>query len=223
MKSVKKRNKLSAIFDLRYIFYDFVKITGVIPIMLFLRLKFHFFGKKKKELLNEPVIIVSNHITYTDIIVLLATFWNRRVSFIAKDELFEPFIGNIFFKAVKAISIQNHNIELRTFKKAQKEIERGHLVALFPEGHVKNQVGLDTFKSGAVLLSLMCDVPIVNVYIQEKKHWWNRQHIMFGNKTYAKDYIKNENPTIDEIEEVTQILYNHECELQNKMESILSK
>ena len=52
MKSIKKRSKLSAIFDIRYIFYDFVKLTGVIPILLIFRLKTYCFNKKKKELFN---------------------------------------------------------------------------------------------------------------------------------------------------------------------------
>ena len=103
MKSIKKRSKLSAIFDIRYIFYDFVNLTGVIPILLIFRLKTYCFNKKKKELFNEPVIVVSNHITYSDIIVLLTTFWNKRVSFLAKDELFSSFIGNLFFKSVKIL------------------------------------------------------------------------------------------------------------------------
>ncbi len=223
MKSIKKRSKLSAIFDIRYIFYDFVKLTGVIPILLIFRLKTYCFNKKKKELFNEPVIVVSNHITYSDIIVLLTTFWNKRVSFLAKDELFSSFIGNLFFKSVKAIPIQNHNIEVKTFKKAKNEIEHGHLVALFPEGHIKKQEGLDTFKSGAVLLALMCDVSIVQVYIQEKKSWKERQRVMFGNKINVKDYFSSNTPTIDEINKVTQMLYEHELELANKMESIINK
>lgn len=223
MKSIKKRSKFSAIFDFRYLFYDFVKVTGVIPCMIYYRLKTYCFKKKKKELFNEPVIVVSNHITYTDIVVLLATFWNKRVSFIAKDELFQSFIGNLFFKGVKAIPVQNKNIEINTFKKAQYELSRGHLVALFPEGHIKTQVGFDTFKNGAVLLALMCDAPIVSVYIKEKKHWWERQRVMFGNKINIKDYFTNETPTIDEISKVTQMLYDHELELENKMESILKK
>lgn len=223
MKSKKKRSKLLAIFDLRYLFYDFVKLTGVFPCLLFFRFKMYHFNKKKKELFKEPVIVVSNHITYSDIVVLLSTFWNKRVSFIAKDELFQSFIGNLFFKAVRAIPIQNYNIELKTFKKAIKEIERGHLVALFPEGHIKTQEGLDTFKNGAVLLAMMCNVPIVQVYILEKKHWWERQRIMFGNKINVFDHFSSDKPSIEEISKVTQMLYDHEVELANLMESKIKK
>lgn len=223
MKSRRKRSKFFAIFDLRYLFYDFVKVTGVIPSMIYFRFKMYRYNKKKRELFNEPVIVVSNHITYSDIVVLLATFWNKRVSFIAKDELFNSFLGNLFFKAVRAIPIQNHNVEIKTFKKAQKEIERGHLVALFPEGHIKTQEGLDTFKNGAVLLALLCKAPIVQVYIQEKKHWWERQRVMFGNKINVLDYFDSDKPSIEEIEKVTKMLYDHEVELANLMESKLKK
>ena len=55
MKSTKKRSKLSAIFDIRYIFYDFVKLTGVIPILLIFRLKTYCFNKKKKEEMRKNI------------------------------------------------------------------------------------------------------------------------------------------------------------------------
>ena len=69
----------------------------------------------------------------------------------------------------------------------------------------------------------MCDVPIVQVYIQEKKSWKERQRVMFGNKINVKDYFSSNTPTIDEINKVTQMLYEHELELANKMESIINK
>lgn len=213
----RKTNKFKTIFDLRYLFYDFVKVTGVFPVMLYLRLKKYYYKEKDKTLFKEPVIVISNHITYSDIIVLLATFWNKRVSFIAKKELFKG-IGNLFFKGVKAIPVQNKNIQIITLKKAQKELERGHMVALFPEGHIKTQEGIDKFKPGAVLLALMCNVPIVQLYIQEKKHWWERQKVMIGKKYNITEMLGSENPTLEQINELTNMLYEEEINLARAME-----
>ena len=46
---------------------------------------------------------------------------------------------------------------------------------------------------------------------------------MFGNKINVKDYFSSDTPTIEEIDKVTQMLYEHELELANKMESIMNK
>lgn len=219
MKS-KKQNKIRGIFDLRYLFYDFVKITGVFPAMLLLRLKkYHFQKRKQKNLFKGPVIVVSNHVNYFDILILLTTFWFRRVSFIAKDELFNKKIGKLFFTLVKANSIQNSNINIKTFKRAINELDRGHLVGIFPEGHVKTQEGIDEFKDGAVLLSLITNVPIVCVYIKEKKNWYHRQRVIIGNKFEVSKIINSSKPTIEEIKKVTKMLYEHENELARDIDN----
>ena len=223
MKS-KKKSKLGSIFDIRYLFYDFVKLTGFIPAALFLRLKkYNYLKKKQKDLFKGRVIVISNHIDYFDVLVLLMTFWNRRVSFIAKDELFNPKVGNFFFKAVNAIPIQNKNVNIDTFKRAINELNAGHMVGLFPEGHVKKQEGIDKFKSGAVLLAHITGIPIVSIYIQEKEKWYHRQRIIIGKKFNVSELITSDIPSIDEIDKVTQMLYDHELELEKDIQKQIKK
>ena len=49
----KKINIFKKIFDYRYFPYDFVKITGALPALIYLRLKKHYLnGKKQKGLLK---------------------------------------------------------------------------------------------------------------------------------------------------------------------------
>ena len=57
MKQKKKISLFKKIFDIRYWAYDFIKITGGLPTLLILRLKFHYLkGKKQKDLYIENAI-----------------------------------------------------------------------------------------------------------------------------------------------------------------------
>ena len=102
----KKINIFNKIFDYRYFPYDFVKVTGALPAIIYLRLKKHYLnGKKQKGLFKGPAIIVSNHATYIDPIIIMVATWNRRTSFIATEDLFGTKIRSFFFSAIRCIKI----------------------------------------------------------------------------------------------------------------------
>lgn len=221
---LKKKNKFSSIFDLRYLFYDFVKLTGVFPAMLYTRVKkYHYLKKKQKKLFKGPVIVICNHIDYFDVIALLTTFWFRRISFVCKKELFEPFFGKIFFYGVQSISVNNKDIDIKTFKQAIDVLSRGHLLGIFPEGHVKTQEGLDKFKSGAVLLSYLTGVPIVSLYLQEQEKRHERRRVIIGRKFDVRNMIPNENASVEDFDKITKMIYDHENDLKEDLEKQLSK
>ena len=62
------------------------------------------------------------------------------------------------------------------------------------------------------------DVPIIQIYIHKKEHWWQRQHVVFSDKINVKELINSKIPTVEEIEEVTKFLENQELELKKIIE-----
>lgn len=215
----KKISKFNKIFDYRYFPYDFVKVTGALPAIIYLRLKKHYLnGKKQKGLLKGPAIIVSNHATYIDPIIVMVATWNRRTSFIATEDLFGTKIRSFFFSAIRCIKINKQNVSMQTFKNVQDVINHGHLVGIFPEGHIQTKDSNDHYKSGAVMFATLCDVPIIQIYIHKNEHWWQRQHVVISDKINVKELINSKIPTVEEIEEVTKFLENQELELKKIIE-----
>jgi 1-acyl-sn-glycerol-3-phosphate acyltransferase len=215
----KKISKFNKIFDYRYFPYDFVKVTGALPAIIYLRLKKHYLnGKKQKGLFKGPAIIVSNHATYIDPIIVMVATWNRRTSFIATEDLFGTKIRSFFFSAIRCIKINKQNVSMQTFKNVQDVINHGHLVGIFPEGHIQTKDSNDHYKSGAVMFATLCDVPIIQIYIHKNEHWWQRQHVVISDKINVKELINSKIPTVEEIEEVTKFLENQELELKKIIE-----
>ena len=215
----KKISKFNKIFDYRYFPYDFVKVTGALPAIIYLRLKKHYLnGKKQKGLLKGPAIIVSNHATYIDPIIVMVATWNRRTSFIATEDLFGTKIRSFFFSVIRCIKINKQNVSMQTFKNVQDVINHGHLVGIFPEGHIQTKDSNDHYKSGAVMFATLCDVPIIQIYIHKNEHWWQRQHVVISDKINVKELINSKIPTVEEIEEVTKFLENQELELKKIIE-----
>ena len=214
----KKKKKISLfkkIFDLRYWAYDFIKFTGGLPTLLILRLKFHYLnGKRQKGLFKGPFILVSNHATYIDPVILMTVLWNRRISFIATQDLFSTKTKNFFFSTIRCIRINKENVAMSTFREVQEVLNYGHLVAIFPQGHVQTENSHDEFKSGAVMFATLCNVPIIQVYIHKNKHWWQRQQVVISDKIYMNELISSKIPTMEEIDQATKFLQHQEDEMK---------
>ncbi len=108
-----------------------------------------------------PVIICSNHISWSDPPLVGSVAWPRYVHFMAKEELFSiPVLGPIF-RMVKAFPVKRDSADRRAIKKALEVIKNGEILGLFPEGTRSRTaellppqpgVGLITHKSGAVVV-----------------------------------------------------------------------
>lgn len=208
---------LLKIFDYKMFFHDFVKITGAIPVICDLRIKRIYIKNKKvtkkpKNLYKGKFIIISNHKSYKDPVIILNTFWKRRISFIALDKFFETKLGNFIFKGFGCIKINRESPSLKTFKEVKNVLNRGHLIGIFPEGKIGKEEKIDNFKSGAVLFSLMNDCPIVPIYIAKRNHWYNRQRVYIGDKIYPDR--NNLSPSLDQINNFSKILREKELELK---------
>lgn len=218
-KKNKKVNKFIQIFDYKMFFYDIGKFFAILPTLLILRLKSYYINKKRqKGLFKGKTIIVSNHISYIDPVIISNAFWRRRVSFVATKEIFDVKIFGKVLKLFKCISIDKENVSVKTFKEVKERLDRGHLVALFPEGEVERIEELAAFKSGVAMMALMSGASIVPMYIHKRTKWYKRQVVMIGEKINIKDYITSKIPSIEEMEKFTITL--HEVEEKLKQECL---
>lgn len=211
----KKISKLRQIFDPRMFFYDIVKWTGGPSAILFFRQKRTFInGKKPHNFYKGSSIIIANHHSFLDPLIVSNAYWPKRCAFIATSELFKNKFRKILFNAFGCIEVNKENVSVSTFKKTAKMLQYGHCVIVFPDGGIVKENANHTFKSGAVMMALMGDAPIIPMYIVKRDKWWKRQHVMVGEKLYVKDYIKSPIPSLDEINNVTKILEEKEFELE---------
>lgn len=214
---MKKRSKFTQIFDPKMWLYDFVKITGGWPAVLDQRVKKIFLDDKNhKGWYRGRFIVVANHRSYMDPLILTNLFWKRRILFIATKEIFKKKFANRFFNRVGLIKIDRDNVAVETFKKAKEVLDRGHIVGIFPESHVQNQDEIRKFAPGTVMMSVICDAPILPIYIAGRKKRKNRQVIIIGNRIDYKQYTDGKFPTMQQINQITEIIQQEEIKLKEK-------
>lgn len=115
----------------------------------------------------DPVVYVSNHQGYCDIIAFLAAIPGRSVGFVAKEELFRIPIYGKWIGRVRSVFIPRDSARgsLRAIDEAIKNINEGFSMVIFPEGTRSLGGEMGEFKKGSLRLATKPGVPIVPVTI----------------------------------------------------------
>ena len=111
-----------------------------------------------------PVIVVCNHVSYMDPILLAAAV-RRPMRFVMWYRIFDiPFL-NFFFRNMKAIPIagarEDQQIMDAAFESVDAELEAGNVVCIFPEGGISNDGEIQRFRPGIEKIIARRQVPVV--------------------------------------------------------------
>lgn len=133
-----------------------------------------FFPKIEREQRLEKgksYMLVANHTSMTDIMLMLVAVKNPFV-FVGKKELVKiPLFGYFYKRTCILVDRGNQRSRKEVFDRAQKRLNDGTSICIFPEGGVPDDlsVTLDTFKDGAFRLALEHQIPIVPIVFYDNK------------------------------------------------------
>ena len=211
MKSERKQDK-------GYFLYDFAKVTGILPALLFWRPKVHRpLGNEK--LPKGPFIVVSNHNSFTNPVVLLITIRKRHLNFMATTELLGNAPGRFVFRHFHLIPVDKDNFSMDTYYSLMNGLKEGNGAVIFPEGFVDTDEDMvHPFKDGAMLMALKANVPILPVYIGKRTSSFRRQHVIIG-KLFKPGPDEGSRLSMTRIRELTELLYQKELELEKYYKS----
>ena len=106
-----------------------------------------------------PVIIACNHVSYFDPPVL-GTTSPRRISYMAKEELFRiPVLGPAI-RAVGAYPVDREGSATAAIKRSVEVLRAGGVIGIFPEGG-RNLSGAAQARGGVALLASLGKAPVV--------------------------------------------------------------
>ena len=145
--------------------------------------KFILFGMgfyyKIDRILNfekgKSYMLVANHSSMTDIMLMLAVLKDNPFVFVGKAELSKiPLFGFFYKRTCILVDRSNSRSRFKVFEMAQHKINQGLSVCIFPEGGVPEDesILLDEFKDGAFRLAIEHQIPIVPMtFVDNKKRF----------------------------------------------------
>lgn len=120
---------------------------------------------------SKSYMYVANHTSMTDIMLMLHSVRNPFV-FVGKKELARfPIFGYFYKQTCILVDRNNARSKRAVFESAQKRLNQGLSICIFPEGGVPDDENLllDTFKDGAFRLAIDHQVPIVPMVFYDNK------------------------------------------------------
>lgn len=166
---------------------------------------------------GKSYMLVANHTSMTDIMLMLAVV-DRPFVFVGKKELAAIPLFGFFYKRT-CILVDRNNAQSRraVFERAQKKLNQGLSVCIFPEGGVPydESIVLDSFKDGAFRLAIEHQIPIVPISFGDNKK--RLSYTFFSGspglmRVKIHQHLETKGKTLDDRkaikEEVYQIIYD---------------
>lgn len=215
-----KRYKKHRTFSLYWLFYDHCRwLFAPFAALIFRTKKVYIDKKATVAQIKKGAMIVSNHISFYDALVLQYAFWYRRVHSMMLDTAFQTKIGSLFFRGVNCFPINpsNLNSSFASMRQCVARLQYGYVVAMFPEGHINfsTQPEIKEFQSGSVFMALQAKSVIIPCFLYRQKGKFHRFHLYIGKPFNPQDYFSGA-INVESMQLVTQQLRNIELKMQNE-------
>ena len=141
----------------------FFKIARIWAKFILYGMGFYYFVQKEQELdIHKSYMLIANHTSMTDIMLMLAVVKNPFV-FVGKKELANiPLFGFFYKRTSILVDRTNQKSRYEVYEQAQRRLKQGLSICIFPEGGVPDEsVILDEFKDGAFRLAIDFQIPVV--------------------------------------------------------------
>jgi 1-acyl-sn-glycerol-3-phosphate acyltransferase len=151
-------------------------VNHVIKLILHIILKLDT-SELKKIPKKGAFLVVVNHINFLDTPVVVTHLPPNRITGLIKKETWEEPVMAFLFNIWGGIPIEREKADFGAFKNAKKELEKGKILAIAPEGTRTEDGRLIQGKPGVALFSRKFDVPIIPI-------------AFYGNEAFKKNFRK---------------------------------
>ena len=183
------RRKKTPTLSFRHFPMDFGRILCFLFIYPFFRTSWHALGSiQSAKAFSSPYIIACNHRSFADPVVMILSFYNKRIHILIAKEVFgeegEHRLRKKALRGIGGIKIDRASLDVEAINACRKVLEEGKALCVFPEGHLTHDQGLSPLKDGTAMIAASTGVPILPLYLCSSKHFLSKKHIYIGDPIY---------------------------------------
>lgn len=173
LRSICTRRSRTGTLSFKHFPMDFGRIVSSIAIWPGFRPRWHASGKYGKPAkLSGPFILACNHRSFVDPVALIVSLPTKRVHILMANVVYgegkHP-IRERLLKDIGTIGIDRESLDIEAINKCCDVLEKGKVLALFPEGHLAKGKELEAIKDGAAMISSRTQTPILPIYLCSSK------------------------------------------------------
>lgn len=193
-----------------------VKLTGVIPALLFLKPKVIYADKKKQSRkLPKGCILMSNHRSLMDFVLYLILFYGRTIRFLMAEVLYNKSkLFAWFLFGIGGIYVNRDAKDFGFMHESIKVLDKKGTIGIFPESRLPVNGKPWPFKPSVSYIALHSDAPIVPVYTDGNYGLFKRAHVVIGTPIYLNELRDPNVPEDKDIDRLTKLLEQKTYELK---------
>ena len=162
-------------------------VATALSVLLF-PIRYH--GADLISSMDAPYILVSNHGSMLDPLMLAIPIKRYELRFMGKRELGANRLFRWVLGKLHMISVSRHMTDMAAMRASNQVLSQGHVLALFPEGTRKPPEQLmEDVESGVSLLALRNRVPLMPAYIHGRIRLFRVTHIYFLPQLHYEDLL----------------------------------
>ena len=187
-----------------------MKITGIpLELIFFKRKTYYQYRKMQGRTIKGGALIVSNHHSFWDyIMVFFLFFWYKVRPVVSYEIMHKNKVLTFFLNVVGAIEVSKNPLDVDYINKIIEQIRKGKKVIIFPEGHFAPVGKFLPFSNSYLKIAQEANCPIIPLYTDGHYGFFKRNHVMIGTPVYASDFVKDFNNKEDREQGNTKFVEN---------------
>jgi 1-acyl-sn-glycerol-3-phosphate acyltransferase len=165
---------------LNTLFY-WMNVRSWASLIMLIAAKLHLQGKENIPR-HGPLIFVSNHLNNADPLAL-TVMSPRRLIWMVKQEWFSTPVVGWLFHFFGLIPVRRFEADLGALRKAQNALQKGGVLAIFPEGTRSKTGAIAQAEPGAAMIALRTGVPVLPVAI------WGTENVKLPRDFFRRTHI----------------------------------
>ena len=167
----------------RSFWYEVARVLATVALNTVLPVRYHHAERLAGEM---PMIVIGNHQSWLDPVVMGFPIKKRQVTFMGKKELAANGLIRGILKEAGVILVDRHNTDMEAMRACMKALRGGEILGIFPEGTRHHEGVMQEMETGVAMIALRSGAPVIPVLVP-KLRWF---HVV-------DCYVGEEIPTAD--------------------------
>ena len=167
----------------RSFWYGAARVLAAVALNTVLPVRYHHAERLAAQ---PPMIVIGNHQSWLDPVVLGFAIKKRQVTFMGKKELAANGLLRGILKEAGVILVDRHNTDMEAMRACMKALRGGDILGIFPEGTRHHEGVMTEMETGVAMIALRAGVPVIPVLVPRLR-WFHRVDCFVGEEIPTAD------------------------------------
>ena len=167
----------------RSFWYGTARALATVALHTVLPVRYHHAERLTGE---PPMIVIGNHQSWLDPVVIGFAIKKRQVTFIGKKELAANGLIRGILKEAGVILVDRHNTDMEAMRACMKALRGGEILGIFPEGTRHHEGVMREMETGVAMLALRSGAPVIPVLVPRLR-WFHTVDCYVGEAIPTSD------------------------------------